>query len=250
MQIATHRGEFPTGEVARARVGTHQGEFGTTLSSLKGFKMPSLKCNDHDKTKWKDRNGNLTNFHSKVVWEAIYPHGNVVNWSKVVWFSKCNPRMVFIMWMALRNRLQTQGRIMVWSNDQNLKCPLCKKVNDSHNHLFFECDYAISIWTHLKMKIDKGSFSNRWDELVDQYSKSPCNNSIGSILRRIVLSTTVYHIWKERNARIFTNERMDDKTTLKFIIDNIKLQHTGMKVKNSTNVQKIAAYWNISMNSK
>ncbi|GJR58837.1 hypothetical protein Tco_1500999 [Tanacetum coccineum] len=49
---------------------------------LKGFKMPSLKCNDHDKTKWKDRNGNLTNFHSKAVWEAIYPHGNVVNWSK------------------------------------------------------------------------------------------------------------------------------------------------------------------------
>ncbi|GKA58918.1 hypothetical protein Tco_0758231 [Tanacetum coccineum] len=36
MQIATHRGEFPTRVVARARVGTHQGEFGTTSSRLRG----------------------------------------------------------------------------------------------------------------------------------------------------------------------------------------------------------------------
>ncbi|GJX79146.1 RNA-directed DNA polymerase, eukaryota, reverse transcriptase zinc-binding domain protein [Tanacetum coccineum] len=37
-------------------------------------------------------------------------------------------------------------------------------------------------------------------------ARSPCSNSIWSVLRRIVLATPVYYIWKERNSRLFTGE--------------------------------------------
>ncbi|GKC79386.1 N-terminal acetyltransferase B complex auxiliary subunit NAA25 isoform X3 [Tanacetum coccineum] len=60
--------------------------------------------------------------------------------------------------------------------------------------------------------MEKRDLSNNWDVLIDQYARSVCNNSIGSILRSIVLSTAVYNIWKERNTRLFTGKVKDDKT--------------------------------------
>ncbi|GKC61007.1 RNA-directed DNA polymerase, eukaryota, reverse transcriptase zinc-binding domain protein, partial [Tanacetum coccineum] len=193
-----------------------------------------------DKTRWKDVNGNLMDFSSKTAWEVFNSQNAIVKWHKVVWFSQCNPRMAFIMWMAIKRRLQTQDRVMVWNNDKSMKCSLYKIINDSHNHLFFECDYSKEIWMYFKKKMGNSGFSDRWDDLEEQYANKECNNSIGSILRRITLALTVYHIWKERNTRIFKNEVVDVKILLKIIADDIKLQLMGLKVKNSVNVQKVA----------
>jgi hypothetical protein len=104
--------------------------------------------------------------------------------------------MAFILWMAIKGKLQTQDRVMKWNNDPNMKCPLCKLVNDSHGHLFFECEYSKYVWVDLKAKMECSWLSNLWDVVIEQYSKGPCNNSIGSVLKRIILATVVYHIWK------------------------------------------------------
>ena len=62
---------------------------------------------------------------------------------------------------------------MVWNNDIGMKCPLCKKVNDSHNHLFFECEYSKNIWEKLKGKMEHSWLSNTWDTLIVQYANGP-----------------------------------------------------------------------------
>ncbi|GJV10402.1 RNA-directed DNA polymerase, eukaryota, reverse transcriptase zinc-binding domain protein [Tanacetum coccineum] len=158
--------------------------------------------------------------------------------------------MAFILWMAVRRRLQTQDRVMAWYNNNDMKCPLCKGSNDSHNHLFFKCDYSRKFWVELKDKMENRDMSNSWDILVDQYAGNVCNNSIGSILIRIVLSAAVYNIRKERNARLFIGEVKDDVTVLKIIIQNVKLQLSSLKVKRSCNVDKVASKWNVKMNYK
>ncbi|GJS15650.1 RNA-directed DNA polymerase, eukaryota, reverse transcriptase zinc-binding domain protein [Tanacetum coccineum] len=154
---------------------------------------------------------------------------------------ECNPRLAFILWMAVRRKLQTQDRVMAWNNNNDMKCPLCKMVNDSHNHLFFECDYSRKIWEDLKENMENRDLSNSWDILVDQnarlftgevkddrycaqnilvdqYAGSVCYNSIGSILRRIML---------------------------KIVVENVKLQLSSLKVEKSCNVEKVASKWNV-----
>ncbi|GJX82048.1 RNA-directed DNA polymerase, eukaryota, reverse transcriptase zinc-binding domain protein [Tanacetum coccineum] len=101
-----------------------------------------VKWMQNDETKWAYRNGNLHKFSSKIVWDTISIQNNEVNWHKVVWFSQCNPRMAFILWMAIRRKLHTQDRIMVWNNNNDMKYPLCSTVNDLHNYLFFESLYS------------------------------------------------------------------------------------------------------------
>ena len=72
-------------------------------------------------------------------------------------------------------------------------------------------------------------------------------NSINSVLKRMVLATTVYYIWKERNSRLFTGEMQNKEVVLKIIEEIIRLQLLGLKVKKTTNVEKVARNWLVEM---
>ncbi|GJY81765.1 RNA-directed DNA polymerase, eukaryota, reverse transcriptase zinc-binding domain protein [Tanacetum coccineum] len=207
---------------------------------LTEIEVPKLELHKEDSTMWKATNGKLGEFSSKAAWNLLSQQNDVVNWKDVVWFSQCNLRMAFILWMAVKGRLQTQDRIMIWNNDTNMKCTFCKTVNDSHRHLFFECDYSRGIWEDLKVKLEVGWMTNSWEKLIEQYAQGPSNNSISSVLRRIGLATAVYYIWKERNNRLFTGEAMDNMSLKKIIIESIKLQLLSLKVKKSAQVIRIA----------
>nr|GEV87505.1 hypothetical protein [Tanacetum cinerariifolium] len=61
-------------------------------------------------------------------------------------------------------RLQTQDRMMKWSSDM-LLCPLCDKVSDSHDHLFFKCDFSARIWRDLRKRITTTD-PDEWDQIV------------------------------------------------------------------------------------
>ncbi|GJT04720.1 RNA-directed DNA polymerase, eukaryota, reverse transcriptase zinc-binding domain protein [Tanacetum coccineum] len=50
---------------------------------------------------------------------------------------------------------------------------------------------------------------NDLENCLIELSKMPCKNSIWSIVRRLSIASTVYHIWLERNARIFQQKRHD-----------------------------------------
>ena len=129
-------------------------------------KIKDNVCNVNGKVVWQDKDGKIVDYSTKVVYDTISQTGSKVEWHKVVWFSQCNPRMAFILWMALRGKLQTQDRIMRWNNDPDMKCSLCKKVHDSHNHLFFECDFSKSIWCGLKQKMGNVWMSDTWEDII------------------------------------------------------------------------------------
>ncbi|GJS82396.1 RNA-directed DNA polymerase, eukaryota, reverse transcriptase zinc-binding domain protein [Tanacetum coccineum] len=174
---------------------------------LKYIPVLIIKENVADKVKWRCNDGKLVYFSTKNAWWDLSVHQRKVPWWKVVWFPRCNPRSAFIMWLAANERLSTQDRIMKWS-PSILLCPLCNKMNDSHDHLFFKCDFSKSIWDKLKNKMNMNNIPNDWRGLIDKAAECPCNNAIRSVLRRIILATTVYYIWKERNSRIFTNDKI------------------------------------------
>ena len=57
----------------------------------------------------------------------------------------------------------------------------------------------------------------------------PCNNFVGSVLRRICVCVVVYFICQERNARIFRNEERNTGNLFESIIDTIKLRMVKLK---------------------
>lgn len=216
--------------------------------SLSNISVPNIVEDREDITKWKDLNGNLVDFSTKQVWDVFRLQNAEVRWNKVVWFSQCNLRYAFVLWMAIRGRLQTQDMLMKWNNNQNMNCPLCDLVNDSHNQLFFDCEFSKEIWDSLMDKLEERRMPFIWEDIIEYFSDRPCNNSIGSVMRRITLATTVYYIWKERNARLFRGEKHTKVVVLKNVVENIKLQMLSLKTKKSCNVEKMAKKWQLTLN--
>nr|GEU84100.1 RNA-directed DNA polymerase, eukaryota, reverse transcriptase zinc-binding domain protein [Tanacetum cinerariifolium] len=75
-------------------------------------------------------------------------------------------------------------------------------------------------------------------DIVGKLADLPCNNNIRSVLRKILVATAVYRIWKERNARIFTNEKTNADNVLQKIIECIRLQLQSLKERKSAQICK------------
>nr|GEV22272.1 hypothetical protein [Tanacetum cinerariifolium] len=107
-------------------------------SNLKGFLW-----NQDDKA----------NRRAKKAYYDIQRPGNHVNWSKLVWFSQNIPKHAIILWLSILGRLNTQDKVRSWGSYDVMACPLCFTKMDSHNHLFFECGYANSLWNMVKQRM-------------------------------------------------------------------------------------------------
>ncbi|GJT07883.1 RNA-directed DNA polymerase, eukaryota, reverse transcriptase zinc-binding domain protein [Tanacetum coccineum] len=80
---------------------------------------------------------------------------------------QCIPSHAFVAWLAIQGRLLTWDRILSWNPDAELKCPLSKKCPDSHNHLFFQCDYSMKVWSTMKRKAKMLILPGDWDGIVN-----------------------------------------------------------------------------------
>ncbi|GJX75583.1 RNA-directed DNA polymerase, eukaryota, reverse transcriptase zinc-binding domain protein [Tanacetum coccineum] len=116
--------------------------------------------------------------------------------------------------VPLSNRLLTQDKIMAWGTKTGLLCSLCKKVNDSHDHLFFLCDCSKDVWNRLAPMMNMTRTVYKWDEV-------------------------------ERNQRIFRGENRDPETLFKAINEVINLKIMNIRVRNSAEVRKVAELWDI-----
>ena len=89
-----------------------------------------------------------------------------------------------------------------------------------------------------------------WEGIINRMIELPCNNSINSIVRRLVLVASMYYIWVERNKRQFTVEKRSNKEILKATIDNVRQKLASFRVKGSTQVAKVSKEWQVQMNKK
>lgn len=62
-----------------------------------------------------------------------------------------------------------------------------------------------------------------WKDIVQQFTSLPCNKSIWSITRKLLLANIVYHIWKERNDRMFNNGKKCEEVVIQSIIEKVRL---------------------------
>ncbi|GKD50390.1 hypothetical protein Tco_1279366 [Tanacetum coccineum] len=133
--------------------------------------------------------------------------------------------------------------IMVWKPNEDLKCALCKKCPDTHNHLFFSCEYSNSVWKKLLSMLNV----SLWDNIVAEMISLPRNKNIWSITRRLVCSAAVYYIWQERNNRLFKREERSVETFLKIVIQAVEMKLMGLLVKDSKTVKEVEVIWKIEM---
>ncbi|GJT68149.1 RNA-directed DNA polymerase, eukaryota, reverse transcriptase zinc-binding domain protein [Tanacetum coccineum] len=221
-------------------------DWSTEFAELGQLQVPIINDGIMDKALWRSGNGMENEFKVSNVWKDMRSDEQKVDWYLLVWFAQNIPRHAFVTWLAIQNSLMTQDKLKVWRPNEDFKCALCSKCSDSHNHLFFLCDFSKEVWNDL-IKMLNVRLPERWDQIVIEMKNLPLNKNIWSIVRRIVYNVAVYYIWQERNKRIFQNEKRDKETIVKIVKENVMMKLLGLKVKESKTVKEVEEKWKIRM---
>ncbi|GKC68079.1 hypothetical protein Tco_1100677 [Tanacetum coccineum] len=131
-----------------------------------------------------------------TVWHSIRPRGEEVDW--------CDVDML--------RSWDLNGNILV------VLCPLCESQPDSHKHIFFECVFLRQVWDSLKVLAGIPHATALISDIVDLLIPISKRRSTRSVIAKLVVATSTYFIWQERNWRLFKKQ----KRTTKQVIDCIK----------------------------
>ncbi|KAJ9536675.1 LOW QUALITY PROTEIN: hypothetical protein OSB04_un000148 [Centaurea solstitialis] len=194
--------------------------------------LPTIVDGALDSVLWRARNGSLEVFSVSKAYDSLVPSPTIVPWTRSVWFSGHIPKHAFCLWLAYWNRLPTQDRLVLWKQEPpDWKCSLCGLCLDSHQHLFFECSYAATVWFQITNAIGWLDAPGTWNEIVGALiGPSPPKKFIC----KIAIAAAVYMIWKERNRRIFTSERRTEIMCAKDTIEIIMLRNAWKRMRKHT----------------
>lgn len=114
----------------------------------------------------------------------------------MIWFKECVPRCSFITWLTLRVKLPTKDRLQRWGLKMAMECVFCPSDIESHDHLFFECDFSTDIWCHFVSTIDSNPHLDLQSAAswIIQGRHQP--HFPASIITKFILQTTIYLVEK------------------------------------------------------
>ncbi|GJT16918.1 RNA-directed DNA polymerase, eukaryota, reverse transcriptase zinc-binding domain protein [Tanacetum coccineum] len=183
---------------------------GKRFPILRQIPTPNLNIEIKDKLLWKTSNGITKEFSSNQVWKDLKILNGHVQWWKVIWFSQNVPRQAFVLWMAMKKKLVTQDKLVLW----------------------------YPVWSKVQVMANVSDLKNL-ENNVCKFLNMPYKNSIWSIVRRLTIASTVYHIWQERNLKVFQKMIRSPQILIQIILDSVKSRLLSLKVKNSSVVKAV-----------
>jgi hypothetical protein len=132
----------------------------------------------------------------------------------------------------MHNKVPTDENLMLRGCALPSICCFCKKHGESSFHIFFECDFAIKIWSwfanSINLVLQFTTMDDMW-KICDLNWSPQC---------KVVIKAALVHllngIWFARNQIIFNNKRLSWRTVIAMIIANTSLAGNNTK-KVSTN---------------
>ena len=157
-------------------------------------RISEVQLNDSDYITWEGLRVDKVSI--STVWNSIRHKAVQPSWHQYVWHSFSINKCSFIMWLALKDRLLTKDKMILFQMQVQPNCLLCSSDETTH-HLFSDCPYFDLIRAACPVP-----FSADWNRCQqgDLFAPSTCEKwkYIGSLF----LAVAVYLVWKERNFRL------------------------------------------------
>jgi reverse transcriptase-like protein len=183
------------------------------------------------------------------VWEAIRPRDFEVPWFKVVWFPHCIPKHAFHLWLVIKRKLKTQDMLRSWdvhvSSSTSHLCSLCGLQPDSHDHIFFECQFAWEVWKGICTSVGLDFFSAHWNVILANISLIATSKKAECIIAKLVLAATTYFVWQERNNRLFQQTKRSPQQLIEVIRSTVRLKLLSFKFKKKSSLDSILSTWKL-----
>jgi hypothetical protein len=153
---------------------------------------------------------------------------------KVIWQSRCTPRVKFFAWLILVDRLNTKD--MLQRRHLNIEGnPICIMCNlgelETTEHLFFDCPFAKECWSTIGIS---------WDEslqLMDRMIQAQSTHNIPLFTEAALIAA--WELWKLRNDRVF--QRRDPSPVI--WLSNFKNQCSLQSVRFKDDLRSSFCVW-------
>ena len=120
--------------------------------------------NEEDQPVWK--HSQTGSFTIASAWEKLRDRKAQNPLHQVIWYAGHIPRQSFILWLASQNRLQTLDRLRKVGITERTHCVLCNQDEETHNHLFFQCNYTKAVWDSISTKGNIRWTNEQWNQLL------------------------------------------------------------------------------------
>ncbi|KAJ9536646.1 hypothetical protein OSB04_un000195 [Centaurea solstitialis] len=165
-------------------------EWTARFPQLLSVTLPVLS-REGDVLQWDVGDNHMADFSVARAYSSFDGRHDLVPWYGMVWYKGHVPKYSFCLWLACLRRHPTQDRLRSWKDDPpDLKCSLCEVCEDSHEHLFFSCSFALTIWRQVKMEFSWSSFPDDWDNIMIAISDPAGANF--PYVRKIVLAVSAH----------------------------------------------------------
>ncbi|XP_019258261.1 PREDICTED: uncharacterized protein LOC109236524 [Nicotiana attenuata] len=138
-----------------------------------------------------------------------------MEWKALVFQNAARPKAQFIMWLLIQDRLMTCDRLINWKINVEPECVMCKQENETRDHLFWQCPYATQVWNKMCRWLGKQHLGNgNWQQFLQWTIRQAKGKSSYAMTFRMIFAETVYHLWLERNRRVFEKKsRKEEQLT-------------------------------------
>ncbi|XP_023632551.1 uncharacterized protein LOC111828559 [Capsella rubella] len=195
---------------------------------------------EEDSYAWVIEGKSCEGYSSSKTWSVLRPRAEEVSWHRSVWFKGAIPRNAFNMWIANLDRLPTKTRLANWGVNINPICDLCNTNQESRDHLFLTCDYALYIWNAVSRRLSlPGLRFQNWMELI-AWTKTK-NIRSPTTLRKLVAEAVIYALWKQRNNVVHNQVHIPPSVLFKDIDRELKNSITARSIKKS--FKSLMARW-------
>lgn len=150
---------------------------------------------------WHIEGSPSSSFSSKLTWECLRPRDTTKQWSAAGWYKGCIPKHAFNFWVAHLNKLPVRVCNTHWSPNRPSLCCICQRETETRDHLFIHCTFGSLIWQQGFARFGRSQMFSEWKDIIEWMLSSPGRFSRN--LKRLAVQTTIFHIWKERNSRLY-----------------------------------------------
>ncbi|XP_069143460.1 uncharacterized protein [Solanum lycopersicum] len=156
-----------------------------------------------DQCQPKQGKGVIKHIYDYLRGEKIKPE-----WRCLLFKNPARPKACFTLWILMNRKLPTVDRLIKWGITLDRGCVMCKRAEESMEHLFIQCQYAEAIWERLLRWINvQTNMPKSWTEFIQWCVKNGKGKSARAQMFKGILAEGVYGLWSERNKRIFEEKR-------------------------------------------
>ncbi|KAK4384039.1 hypothetical protein Sango_3097800 [Sesamum angolense] len=153
------------------------------------------------------------------------------------------PRYSFVLWLAILEKLSTMNK--PWLSHLGGVFVFCGREVETHEHLFFRCSYSRRCTQDLKATVRFAWRNHAWREDITWATKRWKGRHIVQAAYRALLSAIVYHIWRERNQRVFQHSERPSSTIARIAIAEIRQKILSIDLPDSVSTRGLYRMWRI-----